>query len=319
MNNDRLKMLEPSQLPSLPTAAVRLLELSRSPDATIQEICETIRSDPAIAARVIKAANSSYFGLRREVTSIEKAACLLGPGVLTTITLTFCLANDSVTDKALAEHYKAYWLRVVVQAVAADTIIKLGKAKKENAAFLSGLLCDVGQLAMLKIAPEQFAKVSVQVQETNTPRLQLESAEFGIDHLELGVVLGKKWQLPKAKVDSIQHHHTPPQELANLSDVEDRNTMEATVAASAVADHFCGSGEGSSWEHLQECCHILFNMDEEQIVEFLKSVHTGVNELSPLFDVDAHDLPDPVQLISQREGGGGGGGIEDGARLPDDQ
>ncbi len=297
----RFQRLQPDQLPTLPGTAVRLLELSQSPDATVQELCDAIRSDPAIAARVVKIANSPYYGLRSEVTTIDKAALLLGPSVLTSITLTFYLAQDSISDKSLAEHFQAFWLRVIVQATAAETILSYTHTVGKNSAFLAGLLCDVGQLAMLKVDAAAHARLVQRANETATSLLQLEPEAFGTDHIEVGMVLAERWHFPKVVRDAIQFHHNRPASFADLPHLHDWNTIRAVVAGSAVAEHLCGGGEGGSWHNLRECCSSLFELKDHQIIEFLERVHAGVRELSSFFDFDVRTLPEPAQLLADAQ------------------
>ena len=102
MDTTERLIIDSKHLPTLPAAAVRLVELSKSPETTIQDLRKVIQTDPVISAKVLAAANSSFFGLRCEVTSLDKAALLLGPSLLTAIALTFYLAQQSVVPGRLA-------------------------------------------------------------------------------------------------------------------------------------------------------------------------------------------------------------------------
>src|SRR5450756_1423672 len=102
---DPQKIWQSAQLPTLPVVAFRLIELSRSPDTGIAEIASTIKSDPAIVARLLKAANSSLFGLTSKVKSIDQAVVLLGTTAVTALALGFSLVDTSTCQGPLGEAY----------------------------------------------------------------------------------------------------------------------------------------------------------------------------------------------------------------------
>ncbi|NOX56444.1 MAG: HDOD domain-containing protein [Planctomycetes bacterium] len=125
------KILKSPQLPSLPAAAVRLLELARDPESEIKEVVETIRTDPALAAKILKAANSSYFGFRSKVTSIDRAVPLLGTTVVTSLALGFSLTDETTPAGPMYEYYNAYWMQSLAHAAAADLLGKHGRTAME--------------------------------------------------------------------------------------------------------------------------------------------------------------------------------------------
>ena len=295
----REKILGSGSLPSLPTAAVKLLELSKSPDAGIQDLCDVIKSDPAITVRVIRAANASYFGLRNEVTSIEKAAMMLGPGMLTTVTLTFYLAEQSVADGQLARHFSGLWLQAVTQAAASETILKVTEQKGASTAFLAGLLCDVGQLAMLRVLGDQYVDVKQSAISENCRLVDVERSQLGFDHVDLGLELGKKWGLPNTVIESIEHHHYSAEELSAESALEDPISVKATVVGASVAEYLCVYNAAHAWHRLRENCRQLFDLDGDELIDFLAVVHERLQNASSLFDIDTRQLPEIMTIMAE--------------------
>ena len=103
------KIWSSDQLPTLPAVAVRLLDLSKNPDTDIREVIETIKADPAITAKILKASNSSFFGLRSECKGIERAVPLLGTMVVTSLALSFSLSESAITEGPLKSRFDSYW------------------------------------------------------------------------------------------------------------------------------------------------------------------------------------------------------------------
>jgi two-component system, cell cycle response regulator len=121
---DQKRIWSSSQLPTLPGVAARLLELTRNPETDIRQVIEVISTDPAISAKILKSANSSFFGLSCEVRTIDRAVPLLGTTVSTSLALSFSLNDDAMSRGAVAEHYQAYWRQSIVQACAAEVLAR---------------------------------------------------------------------------------------------------------------------------------------------------------------------------------------------------
>ena len=147
---DQKKILSSSQLPTLPSVAMKLLELARDPETEFKDVIDVVKSDPAITTKILKAANSSFFGFKSPVTSIERAVPLLGTTVVTTLALSFSLVDAAMASGPLAQHYTAYWKQSIVQAVAAEVLAEHYAKTLSSDCFLTGLLLDLGRLAILK-------------------------------------------------------------------------------------------------------------------------------------------------------------------------
>ena len=119
---DLQKIWTSPQLPTLPNVAVRLLELSKNPEAPTGDLIDLIKTDPAIVAKILKAANSSRYGVRSQVKSIEQAVPLLGRTAVSSLALSFSLAQDSIASGPTAEHYRDCWLQSAVEAAAAELL-----------------------------------------------------------------------------------------------------------------------------------------------------------------------------------------------------
>lgn len=194
---DLKRILSSSQLPTLPSMAVRLLEQTKDPETEIRDVIETIKTDPAISAKIVKAANSTYYAIRTEVKAIERAVPLLGMTVSTTLGLSFSLTDDAMTHGPLVVHYQNYWKQSVLQAVAAETFgARLFPAQAPEY-FLAGLLQDIGRLALLKAAPRDYLPVLTQAETSATPLQDLEQPHLGIDHVLVGTKLIEQWKLPE--------------------------------------------------------------------------------------------------------------------------
>lgn len=100
------KLLASDQVPSLPEVAVRIIEIAQQEDPDTLELIRTVRTDPAIAGRVLKFANSALFGLRTRPSSIEAAIPMLGTTLVRTLVLGFSLAEQSSPSSSLKPWFR---------------------------------------------------------------------------------------------------------------------------------------------------------------------------------------------------------------------
>jgi diguanylate cyclase (GGDEF)-like protein len=296
---DPKRIWSSSQLPTLPTVAVRLLELSRNPETELREVVEAIKTDPALSAKIVKAANATYFGLKSEVKDIGRAVPLLGTTVSTSLALSFSLNDAAMTRGPLVEHYQAYWRQSLVQAAAAETLAVRTKPALAPEFFLSGLLQDLGRLAMLKAIPAEYREVLEAVAGAETPLVAAEAARLGFDHVEIGGKLMQHWKLPDGLVQAALLHHAPLISLLERRETAQFPLIAATAVAACVGDYFCSAGKGRALERLRELTGECYQFDAAQLDDYLNQCSARIAQAADLFNVDITDLGDPAELMVQ--------------------
>ncbi len=292
-------ILRSSQLPSLPAVAVRLLQLARDPETDVRTVIETIRSDPAICAKILKAANSSYFGFRSKVTSIERAVPLLGTTVVTSLALGFSLVDDSAAAGPMYEFYQRYWLQSLAQAAASELLSQHAAAAVECEYFLAGLLADLGHLALLKTMAKQYAPLLQTAQDGLHCLLELERQALGCDHVEVGVVLMEKWELPDPLVRAAALHHASLEELQQQADDPHFELVRAVAVGTAFGEYFCGYGKGRALQRAKLLTKELYGFSEEQLHQFIEQTSTRIDEAGELFSLNTSQIPSPAELLAQ--------------------
>ena len=207
--NDTIAALE--KLPALPATSMRLVSLlsGGGRDADMSEIERIVRNDEAIAAAVLKRANSAAFGMRGRVATIADAVRRLGTRELSHIAL------QSQTSGMLANAGRSYGLRrgalsqsALGGAIAAESLARTHGANPELC-FVAALLRDIGKLAIDAVAgPDALEQIAAAAD--GRPFLAYEREAFGADHAELGGILCERWGLPAEIVHAVRGHHEPP-------------------------------------------------------------------------------------------------------------
>jgi len=215
-----------TQLPPLPDVCLRLGELVEDPRCTAQSMAGLIEKDAALAADLLRLANSAFYAVPGGIKTVQRAVTTLGFSAVHQFAL--CTLSNSVLKRAgsgldpvLSQHARA--VSVIAVKLANDARI----AGRE-VTLAAGLLHDVGRMAVQVLAPARMAEYHKAAHAAKNHTLRLERDLFGADHMQLAHQLGTHWRYPPALLNVIEHHH---------AEAGDPVPAKATVTdAVAVAD-----------------------------------------------------------------------------------
>jgi len=213
-------------LPSVPAVAGSVLVLVEDPNASADDLREVVERDPALAARVLKVANSSLFGFSRRIETLRHGIALLGFRTVKNLVLGASMKEVfkrfGLTERLLWEHATR------AGAVAAMLTDHPAIDVEREEAFTVGLLHDLGKIALNNAAPDEYSSVVARVYNEGVGFVEAERDVFGFDHTELGALVAAKWKLPARLETAIRLHHCP-QALEQLPLEDRRLTALATV------------------------------------------------------------------------------------------
>jgi HD-like signal output (HDOD) protein len=213
-------------LPGLPDTVERVRAAMDEPDISMSEIADVIARDPAIAAGLLRLANSAAYGFSNRVDSVQMAAKLLG--LRETYMVVVSSAVIDLFKNAAKFDYKKYWRRSAMCGMAAKVLAEKHGEKRASTFFTAGLLAKIGQLALAEVVPERYAAI-----DENLTGLELaaeEEAVLGLSYTEAGYELGSNWKLPDDLLEAIRFHNTPAQATTNPL------LVAAVSVASVLAD-----------------------------------------------------------------------------------
>ncbi len=296
---DPHKIWSSSQLPTLPSVAIRLLEISQDPDTETKDVIDIIKTDPAISAKILKSTNSSFFGFSSKVTSVDRAVPLLGTTVVTSLALSFSLVEAAMTSGPMVKHYNAYWLQSLVQGITAETLSEGSTEGLDCEYFLTGLLMDLGRLAMLKTISQEYWAVLERASVQRCNLHDVESELLGINHVEVGMKLMENWNLPETLLNAVKYHHAPVPEILEQHGSADFELLGAIAVSAALGDYFCSANKGLALTRLQELTGELYKFTDTDLEEFFVKVKPRIEEAGDLFSVNTEELGDPSELMAQ--------------------
>jgi len=202
---------------SLPDVYIRLREVMESENASMADAAEVLSLDPALAARILRMANSAFYGFRSEIDTISRAANILGMQKIHDLVLA---ASVSKTFEGMSNEFmdiNTFWYRSVHCAFLAQAIAEGAGMRNTESLFVRGLLHDIGHLVLFSHYPAECRQAMAQSDEGLDARLYEEHRLIGVDAMQFGAELARVWQLPGAFVDSFQHLTRPEDVSSNLA------------------------------------------------------------------------------------------------------
>ncbi len=206
MIHDEVKkiILSTCDIPSVPHVALKVIKLIESPGTRLDEIQKAIMADQALTSRVLKIANSAFYGLRQNVDTVSEAISIMG----------FKTLRNLVLAVATREVYRRFgiveqklWEHSLGVSIASSLIAARTKKARVEEASVAGLLHDIGKVLMDNSQPERFSMLIEQVYHERVPFSNLEKEYFGFSHTDAGYILAEKWGFPLLLCDVIRDHH----------------------------------------------------------------------------------------------------------------
>jgi putative nucleotidyltransferase with HDIG domain len=237
INLDRLASIV-EELPTLPNVMFEVLAIAEDDKSTAADLEEVIMRDQALSAKVLKVANSAYYGIPRTVETVSRATVLLGFQTVVGLALTVSV-YDTLWGSGKG-HYldrRDLWKHSLGVATSARLLSNNARGKDGAVAFTAGMLHDIGKTVFDSHLAEEYGKV---VEMCHRDRVTIHDAEMailGIGHAELGSKVALRWQLPEVLCEAVKYHHSP------AAAPGDKGQMGALVSMADFLTRQCAIGE----------------------------------------------------------------------------
>ncbi|MCA9031615.1 MAG: HDOD domain-containing protein [Planctomycetaceae bacterium] len=285
-----MKVTRELELPSLPTAAMRMLRMMSEPEFGISDMTEIIRADPALTAKLLKVANSADSGSARRVTDLSRAVVMIGMRKVTAIALSFSLSNESMRSGAYQKWYAHFWFRSLVVALAAEIVAREFTDVLLSDAFVTGLLCHVGHLAALNEFPEYYAASQLELEDP-AMRDDCPTVPDGRSARELTLAMASKWNLPP---DSVNAMRTGEAEDATRSEL--RRIIQV---AEAFGDFFDGTNRPQALARIDSLLCEEMGVAEQKLHGVLSHIRHQLGEYEDLFNLDLEELMSAAEMLAE--------------------
>ncbi len=287
-----------TSFPTPPAVAMRVITLAQDPDIDLARVADTVSADPAIAAKVMRIANSAMYARRRQSTNLRQALIVLGLNATLTLALSFTLVSTLRRDASKGFDFDTYWKRAIFAATWGKLLAsELGRRDAEEV-FLASLLQDIGMLAIDKIAPETYAGISA-FQLEHSRVAQHEQSCLGTDHRSVGAWLLKNWNMPASLVRGVQHSHDPG---AGGVEAEYKDFVACVAMSGELADTWLSDQSETGIRRAGMQAHRHLGILPNRLAEMFGAIGEQIPVAEGLFDVDivpADQLQDIVEAARE--------------------
>ncbi len=262
-------------VPKNPVLIRQTLAVLRDPTCSAGDLVQVLENEPAISSKVLKAANSVFFGTPKSITSLKAAIVRLGNHNISRIALSASLGATG------GSHWQAFWRHSISVAMLSRHIARFtgGYTKQEEEELFSmGLLHDLG--VMVEMDSGEFQRVGSTLKTGPIALSDAENLVFGFDHGRIGRLVADRWNFPADLVDAIAWHHQPESSrdfyrkviVIHMADLVSHGFQITNVAGEAAPP--------TKEDYLQE-----FNLPVEQLVLFGQWLMEQKEEISSFGDL----------------------------------
>ncbi|NQU20514.1 MAG: HDOD domain-containing protein [Candidatus Nealsonbacteria bacterium] len=219
-----------SEVSTLPQLATKIVALVDDPTTGAEDVLVAVRADPALAMRLMRTVNSSYYGLEQQIGDLRQAITLLGFKEVRNLALTSYVSALFREPKGYGPYSRrGLWEHLVSAGMVAREVARTCGRVPPEEAYLAGLLHDVGHLLIDQYVHHRFRGIIDSLRE-ETLICSLERERLGFDHAMLGEFVSTRWDLPPHLTAAVGHHHEPDLYTGDHHDM---------VLIVAVANFFC--------------------------------------------------------------------------------
>lgn len=197
------------QIPTLPVVSNQIMTLLSDEDVSLKKVAGLIEKDQALAVKILKIANSAFYGTLSKVSTLDHALVILGIGEVKGILLAFSIYNffSESTDEGFDR--TRFWKHSIICSQVAKYLVRHFNVQKDDTLFLSGLIHDMGKVVFDTYFHEEFLEITDYVSSNHENFSKAEKHLLGITHYQVAAELLKRWKFPDRVIMNVFYHHAP--------------------------------------------------------------------------------------------------------------
>lgn len=282
-------------LPSLPAVAMEVMELTSNPNVSMDELAERIQLDQALAAKIVRTVNSSYYGLRKPCANVRKALVMLGLGPVKTLALGFSLVGSLSGLSSEGFDWEGYWRRSLYSALAARCFAEAGTlVDKADEVFLAALMQDIGMIALNEALGAEYLAVIAATRGDHHALARHETEAFETNHAEVGAMLAAKWRMPRELTIPIRYHEKP-----TAAPGDESGATRLIALGVLVHDVLTERESAPHLRRLYEKAKSFCGFEPSVCDDVIRQVSAHAREMSSLFNVDTGAACDADEVLAR--------------------
>jgi diguanylate cyclase (GGDEF)-like protein len=301
MNNAALeKVFACPNLPTLPAVAMKVLELTNRPDVQLKQVAAVIEHDQAIATKVLRTINSSFYALSRRCGSIQQAIALLGLQTVKGLVLGFSLAKsiDGGGDKDISFDFITYWRRCMYTAASARHIATLTRKCDPEEAFVAALVQDIGMVALYRALGDKYLQTIDSAGKDHRRLAIMERKALEIDHATIAGEMTRRWRFPENIVDAVRFHHGS--QSASVDSMQLARTVELAGMASTIILNESSKPE-EALARFRSAAFEWFDIKGNIPSSLLQVFSDKAQDLAKMFGLNVGECPNVEKILAEAE------------------
>ncbi|CAG7856010.1 hypothetical protein MCAMS1_00345 [biofilm metagenome] len=263
---------------SMPDIYPKIRALMANPQAKVEDYEKLVNADSMLAIRVMRIANSEFFGFNRPARDLYQAISLIGVIQLHDLLLSSLCMRTFYNIPEQLFNFNDFWYHGTQCGIASRRIAQLCRLPAPNRFFTLGLLLKIGQAAMFIKAPDLTLTVMQQSQGQQQPIDRIEREHFGFDYCQLGAALMRKWHLPEVYPQILEHQLRPSHSKLDFRDAAEIVGLAALICDKAKPDKL---GIQEKLLNYKLFSQLPINFEEDVINEINNNVDSVFDLLSP--------------------------------------
>jgi len=272
-----------------PRVALRLIELSRTPDVEVADYAALIETDVSLSGRLLGLVNSACYAPGDEILTVERALCTLGLRQTRVIALSHCVASLHQALAIQGENARSLWTTSMTKGIASRKVAERLGLEDLDAAFTAGLLQDMGLALLHSLDPQAMVELHARIDSCLERTLQAETEHFGLNHCEVGLRMADKLDLPDFYRRAIGTHHDCPDDLLRQA-----QGLELAVGVAGLLPHQHGNWSGRSMDDLASIVEERLP-GWDSLEEFLIEVQDELADLDRKMGTNSTEVPDLLE------------------------
>jgi HD-like signal output (HDOD) protein len=198
-----------ADLVSLPDIYIRLKAVVDDPESSMADVASVVANDPALTARLLKIANSPYFGFPAKIATVARATSLLGTQQIHDLVLATTVTKAFSAIPTELVSMQDFWSNSICCGLLCRRLAQECNVLDSERLFVEGLLHDIGHLIMYQGVPEASAAALLESQQQDRPLFQVERELIGCDYAQVGSALMRSWHFPPGLIESVHYQNEP--------------------------------------------------------------------------------------------------------------
>ncbi len=290
------KIFDLESLPTLPAVAMEAIGLMDGEVSTFGSISNLLKNDQVLTGKILHYANSAQVGARKEIKTVAQAVSAAGFNAVRSIILSVSVF-DSFSEKTAGDRAKIayFWLHSIGVAATAELLARALHFPAPEEAYVAGLIHDLGKLVCYQQFPEKFGRICRELEQKESRSellpLDIEKSITGVNHVDVGKVLGERYGFPENLTRSMWLHHQPV--IEPISPDADQLPLLIRFADVLCVTHNVGSSyflteNPFCHEHFHfalENLLRLHHLSADDIDDIMTEVHRRVEDVGKILGV----------------------------------